>query len=152
MCQAVPPFAATLADAVGVSARGELSELLAAFDELSRDLAHPAALLDAGLVYLALNRPYARMVRLPASALVGKEHSRVHGDRQAALAILEAFTGGAPCEVPLPKPVQGPEGAVYRARRVTPIRDSGDRALAMVLEYCPDAAEGGAADVRREEA
>ncbi|OIO03078.1 MAG: hypothetical protein AUJ49_05155 [Desulfovibrionaceae bacterium CG1_02_65_16] len=57
-------------------ARGErFSGLAAAFAEASRRIAHPAALLDAGLVYLSMNEPYARMLRLPPSALVGREYS-----------------------------------------------------------------------------
>jgi PAS domain-containing protein len=115
--------------------------MMAAFEDLSRGLAHPAALLDAGMVYLALNRPYARMLQLPASALVGKEYSRVHGDKQVALAMLEVIVAGAPKVIDLPAPVPGADGVVYGARRLTPLRNAAAQALGMVLEYCPAAAD-----------
>jgi hypothetical protein len=136
------PFDGFLTDSMSTSSCGGLHDMPTAFENLARGLAHPAALLGAGMVSLALNRPYARMLRLPPAALVGKEYSRAHGDRQDSLTVLESLGKGEPCGTALPAPVVSPDGRVYRARRATPLRNVEDQALGMVLEYCLEPAAG----------
>ncbi len=112
-----------------------LRELTAAFDAFARSLALPAALLDAGMVFLALNGPYARMVGLPPSALVGKDYSKVHRNRQDILNILQANRQGETRETELAEPIGAGDGVGYRRRSVTPLKNADGQVLGMLLEY-----------------
>ncbi len=117
-----------------------LNELTASFDGLARNLAHPAALLDAGMVFLALNRPYARMVGLPPSAIVGKDYAKVHRNTQDMLHILQCNEQSGMCDTELLEPVAVDGEAVYRRRSVAPIRNAETLMLAMLVEYHNDTA------------
>ena len=142
------PFCALCALAHSASfSRNPLRELTASFDECARPLAHPAALLDAGMVFLALNRPYARMVGLPPAAIVGKDYAKVHRNTQDVLRKLQCSTRGEDCEVELVEPVGVGGEAVYRRRTVTPVRNADAQALGMLIEYHFGTAPlGGATD------
>lgn len=130
------PISEFRALAAATLARGNsLRELTAAFDAFARDLAHPAALLDAGMVFLALNGPYARMVGLPPSALVGKDYSKVHRNRQDILNILQANMQGETQEAELSEPIGADNGEGYRRRSVTPLKNADAQVLGMLLEY-----------------
>jgi hypothetical protein len=110
----------------------------------------PAALLDSGLVYLAANKPYARLLQLPPAAFVGKEYSRVHRlmVKPAALPTVlptddltllhEAVSGGRALGLPLPEALDGPDGQGYRWWALSPLRGSGGQVQGLVLEFLPD--------------
>lgn len=117
-----------------------LRDLTDVFDEFARTLAHPAALLDAGLVFLALNGPYARMVGLPPSALVGKDYAKIHRNRQDILDILHAGMRDEPHFAELPEPLGAVEGQRYQTRSITPLRNADAQVLGMVLQYHHDPA------------
>lgn len=128
-----------LADSAS-SSNISLPELTALFDECARHLAHPAALLDSGMVFLALNRQYARMVGLPPSAIVGKDYARVHKDTQDMLRILQCSTQGKVCEAQLVKPASVEGGTVCRSRTVTPVKSADSMVLGVLIEYHFDTA------------
>jgi len=109
-----------------------LRDLTAVFDETARTLSHPAALLDAGMVFLALNGPYARMVGLPPSALVGKDYAKAHRNRQD---ILQANRQDETHETELPEPFGTVGGQRYQLRSVTPLKNADAQVLGMVLQY-----------------
>jgi PAS domain-containing protein len=116
-----------------------LQGLSAAFQAYAQNVAHPAALLDIGLVYLALNKPYAELLGQPPSALVGKEYSRAHrGGTKVSCAMLKAVIDGVPQEHPLALPLPAPGGRRYRTRCVTPLKNAAAHALGMLLEYYPE--------------
>lgn len=128
-----------LADAALADGK-DLDELTVLFDGLARDLAHPAALLDAGMVFLALNRPYARMVGLPPSAIVGKDYAKVHPNKKDMLNILQCNAQGEVCDTELLEPVEADGEALYRRRSVAPVRNADALVLAMLVEYHNDTA------------
>lgn len=115
--------------------RATLQDMAAVFTDRARDLAHPAALLDTGMVYLAMNRPYARLMNRPASALVGKEYLQASGRRQEHMSLMQALLKGERSEDVLDCP-DGAEGPSHR-RIITPLRDADAQAVGLVLEYAP---------------
>lgn len=139
------PFSAFKTVVEASESRGEsLSGLAEAFQEYAQGVPHPAALLDTGLVYLALNNIYARQLGVSPSALVGKEYSRAHRGRpDDARAMLDAMAQDGPCELP-PLPAPGGQGFLTgEARFITPLKNAQGHTLGMLLEYYP---ESGAAD------
>lgn len=140
MSEAFTAFNDILARAVAPGApRTTLQDMAAVFTEHARDLPHPAALLDAGMVYLAMNRPYARLLNRPASALVGKEYLEASGRRREHLSLLQALLDGKRREdLPEDPSEARPEGEGPASRRIiTPLRDADARAVGLVLEYAP---------------
>jgi len=110
-------------------------ELTTSFDEFARSVVHPVALLDAGMVFLALNGPYARMVGLPPSAIVGKDYAKVHRNRTDIQSILQCNVQDETCETELAEPVGAAGGEEYRRRSVTPLKNADAQVLGMLLEY-----------------
>ncbi|MDO9632967.1 MAG: PAS domain-containing protein [Humidesulfovibrio sp.] len=106
----------------------------------------PAALLDSGLVYLAANKSYARLLQLPPAAFVGKEYSRVHRLAVKTLArptddlalLHEAVSGGQALGLPLPVALEGPDGQDYRWWTLSPLRGPEGQVRGLVLEFFPD--------------
>ena len=131
-----------LADSAS-SSSNSLRELTVSFDECARHLAHPAAFLDAGMVFLALNRQYARMVGLPPSAIVGKDYAKVHKDTQDMLRILQCSAQGEVCAAQLVKSVSVEDGAVCRSRTVIPVKNADSLVLGILIEYHLDTAPLG---------
>ena len=131
-----------LADTVSSSDDPE-RELAVLFDECARHLAHPVALLDAGMVFLALNRQYARMIGRPPSAIVGKDYAKVHGGTNDTLRILQCCTHGEGCVTELAEPVCAESGVVYRTRTVTPVKNADLLVQGMLIEYHFDTAPLG---------
>lgn len=139
------PFSAFKTIVEASESRGEsLSGLAKAFHEYAQGVPHPAALLDTGLVYLALNKIYARQLGLSPSALVGREYSRVHRGRpDDARALLDAMAQDGPCELPPLAATDGQGFQTGEARFATPLKNAQGHTLGMLLEYYP---ESGAAD------
>jgi PAS fold. len=134
------PFSEFLRHVDAAQSSGDsLRGLSVLFEEYARNVAHPAALLDTGLVYLALNKPYAELLGLPPAALLGREYSRAHrGAQEDSRAMLGAVVEGAPQEQPLALPLAAPDGGRYRTRCITPLKNAAAHALGMLLEYYPE--------------
>jgi len=108
----------------------------------ARNAAHPAALLDTRLVFLAMNVPYARMLRLPSSAIVGREYAQTRRGKGTGLELLRALSPDQPLILPPDEPGQAEEESVeaLAPRPVTPLLNELAQPLGLVLEYCPAAA------------
>lgn len=121
--------------AAAVRANPDINALIEQWAELTKDHPYPAALLDTGMVYLAVNGSYARNFALSPSALVGKEYSTIHRDTDDILLLLKAVSLGERFVFPLFSPAKQGDSEGYRSWSLTPLQDAESNNRGLLVEY-----------------
>lgn len=98
----------------------------------------PAALMDSNLMYLAANKPYARLFNLPRSAFLSSGHQQVHGDAIQTVRMLNALCTGEAFRSDAGQTVPGMGGTPPLRRVVTPLKCSDGLPLGLLVEYHPE--------------
>ena len=82
------------------------------------------------------------MLRLPSSAIVGREYAQTRRGKGTGLELLRALSPDQPLILPPDEPGQAEEESVeaLAPRPVTPLLNELAQPLGLVLEYCPAAA------------
>lgn len=89
-------------------------------------------------MYLAANKPYARLFNLPRSAFVASGHQQVHRDTLQTVRMLNASGMGEAFRSDAGQTVPGMGGTPPHRRVVPPLECSGGRLLGLLVEYHPE--------------
>jgi hypothetical protein len=112
-----------------------LAELTSRWKDLTSTERRPAALLNTGLIYVAVNAPYADMFQMPASRFTALEHYQIHRNTLSVLRMINAASLGEPFQYCLGQAEMAEAGHRYRQWGLTPLMNQERRALGLLLEY-----------------
>jgi len=116
-----------------------LQELASSWNELAGECQFPAAVLDANMVYLAVNKPYARLHDIPPVGFAGKKYWGGARNTHTIQLLLKGAYLGEPFEFPLVRPAEGVGGLQLMNWSLTPLKSPKGLVLGLLIEYLPGA-------------